>query len=87
MYKIIFRLDRLEGVLNDEGSKSISLVNDSELNGAGSELVDRLATEVNHLNFLVAKCQGAALLDSFEPVRIIINFFLFEKYLLKLLGW
>lgn len=34
----------------------------------GSELLDRLAAEVNHLNFLVAQCEGATLLDSFKPV-------------------
>ncbi|XP_063847246.1 LOW QUALITY PROTEIN: conserved oligomeric Golgi complex subunit 2-like [Scylla paramamosain] len=33
----------------------------------GGGLVDRLAAEVDHLNFLVSHCEGAALLDVFRP--------------------
>lgn len=32
-----------------------------------TDLVDRLASEVNHLNFLVSHCEGAALLKVFKP--------------------
>lgn len=68
------RLERLEALLKSGGKDSrddacgdLGMTEDW---GSGEgDLVDRLAAEVNHLNFLVSHCQGAALLDVFKPVR------------------
>ncbi|XP_076065748.1 conserved oligomeric Golgi complex subunit 2 [Oratosquilla oratoria] len=62
------RLERME-VLLKSGGKGVTSIDGEELietEGEGN-LVDRLAAEVNHLNFLVNHCEGAELLEVFKP--------------------
>ncbi|XP_069939976.1 conserved oligomeric Golgi complex subunit 2 isoform X3 [Cherax quadricarinatus] len=62
------RLERLEALLKSGGRDGICGDVVSEDSGSGEgDLVDRLAAEVNHLNFLVSHCEGAALLDVCKP--------------------
>ncbi|RXG55282.1 Conserved oligomeric Golgi complex subunit 2 [Armadillidium vulgare] len=71
--QVSIRLDRLETLLNSKGSGSAAYSTDCS--GATNDLVDRIATEVNHLNFLVAQCEGASLLNLFKPrVEAVCNF-------------
>ncbi|KAK8385088.1 hypothetical protein O3P69_012114 [Scylla paramamosain] len=69
--QIANRLERLEELLKGGGLRGggEGVGGTAEGAGAGGEtgLVDRLAAEVNHLNFLVSHCEGAALLDVFRP--------------------
>lgn len=70
------RLERLEALLKSgrkdarDGIREDIDSNEDCSFGEG-DLVDRLAAEVNHLNFLVSHCEGASLLDMCKPVRII----------------
>ncbi|XP_064110909.1 conserved oligomeric Golgi complex subunit 2-like [Macrobrachium nipponense] len=69
------RLERLEVLLKSGGKDSeyarVCLNKDKEgqdaSNSGEGDLVDRLAAEINHLNFLVSHCEGAALLSIFKP--------------------
>ncbi|KAK4311017.1 hypothetical protein Pmani_017456 [Petrolisthes manimaculis] len=66
--QISTRLERLEALLKS-GTGGSSGGSDGAEDGCPGEtdLVDRLASEVNHLNFLVSHCEGAALLKVFKP--------------------
>ncbi|KAK7027304.1 hypothetical protein SK128_000912 [Halocaridina rubra] len=65
------RLERLETLLKPGGKESeearVGLSKGMETNSGEGDLVDRLAAEINHLNFLVSQCEGAALLGVFKP--------------------
>ncbi|XP_068246135.1 conserved oligomeric Golgi complex subunit 2 [Palaemon carinicauda] len=69
------RLERLETLLKSGGKDSeyarVCFNKDKEGQDVGTSgeggLVDRLAAEINHLNFLVSHCEGAALLSVFKP--------------------
>lgn len=66
------RLERLEALLKcsrkDARDSICRVIHSSEDPSSGEgDLVDRLAAEVNHLNFLVSHCEGAALLDVYKP--------------------
>ena len=50
---------RLEGSVRKDGG------------GDKDHNIDRLASEVNILNFLVAQCEGASVLEDFRPVNIL----------------
>ncbi|XP_037798953.1 conserved oligomeric Golgi complex subunit 2-like [Penaeus monodon] len=61
------RLDRLEALLKSGGKEGRETLNGYGEGGEEGDLVDRLAAEVNHLNFLVSHCEGSALLDVCKP--------------------
>ncbi|XP_071513225.1 conserved oligomeric Golgi complex subunit 2 [Panulirus ornatus] len=66
------RLERLEALLKsgrkDARDGICEDIDSSEDCSSGEgDLVDRLAAEVNHLNFLVSHCEGASLLDFCKP--------------------
>ncbi|CAL4178506.1 unnamed protein product, partial [Meganyctiphanes norvegica] len=64
--QISYRLERLEALLASGGEGGIDEMSGNNGQESG-DLVDRLASEVNHLNFLVSHCEGAALLNNFKP--------------------
>lgn len=69
---ISLRLDRLEALLKSGGKEGRETLNGYGEGGEEGDLVDRLAAEVNHLNFLVSHCEGSALLDVCKPVCSLI---------------
>ena len=70
-FSLLHRLEQLEALLKSGGKESEDArdSNQEEGNSGEGDLVDRLAAEINHLNFLVSHCEGAALLSIFKPVR------------------